>query len=439
VKHEELQQPHSLPNEKALLAACLQEPATIGSKVHATFGSENPFWDPRHAAIYKAAASGGAIGWKEVDLVSIADKLPDPLEGMRVIREIRNSLPTVANLETYLQKVGDYHSRRKLIKAFEVANTSLYKAEKPVSEVTAAIEGELRNLASYGQRGSVMTVAEAWELRKKILVEPRTFLTLGYDDITTLTGAVEPGSMVILAARPSMGKTALAACMLYELANQGLAAGYFTLEMGADQLVDRLVCALSKTDTRQLRDHLGEDAVIAAGNHIASLPICFDQQPGIRFSQLAQQARRWKADHNISYLFVDYLQLITSDSPHLKREQQVAEMSKAMKELCRELKVVGIVLCQLNRAAAESEKGPQTHQLRESGALEQDADVVLLMTREDPAANPELQYSIEKGEAVDCWIRLGKVRGGAQGQCVLRYYPKYSYFSNHKYGSKDCY
>ena len=250
---------------------------------------------------------------------------------------------------------------------------------------------------------------------------------------------VTTGELIILAARPSIGKTTLALNMArnsaHDLAGKGRAVGVFSMEMGAPQLVLRLVCSEARINMKDVRDgkltpaQWGVD-IIQACDALSNAPIFIDDMPQISSVELRQKARRMKQNDNVDIIFVDYLQLMrpSGNNRNASREQEVSKMSREIKALAKELEIPIVLLAQLNRQAEQSGGRPKLSHLRESGAIEQDADIVLLLHRERETEMATPDEILKNG--VECEVIVAKNRNGETGLRKLTFLPQYTRFEN---------
>ena len=322
---------------------------------------------------------------------------------------------------------------RDLITASSELTTLGYEARGDVAEILEQAEQRIFDVTQQkisGQAESMNTILrrvfQAIDQRTGSLV---TGVPTGFIELDELTSGLQSGEMIVIAARPSMGKTALGLNLAEHVgADNGIPVAVFSLEMASQQLAERMLCGRSKIDSQLLRRNILGDSDIAklhaAADELNQAPIFVDDTPGLTPLELRGKARRLKMQHDIQLVVIDYLQLMHVPGSEA-RQQEVSTISRHIKALGRELKVPVIVLSQLNRAS-EGREGhrPRMSDLRESGAIEQDADVIMLLHREDYYHQSEPDY--EKTNAAE--VIIAKQRNGPTGTVELAWFPQYTRF-----------
>jgi replicative DNA helicase len=283
--------------------------------------------------------------------------------------------------------------------------------------------------AGSGERSNTDLVSEYLERVEAGLIDPSSLqgIASGYPDIDTRTLGMQPASVTILAARPSMGKTSLALCMARNMAVDAKEpVGIFSLEMSAESLIARLIHTEAKVGRNDVAANMGRIATAASA--ISNAPIFIDDRSALSVQQISAAARRMKQQHNIKALFIDYLQLIRSTRDKGSRNDEVAEISNGLKSIAKELRIPVIVLSQLSRQVDKDSRSPKLSDLRDSGAIEQDADVVLFIWR-DPNVPPI-------GKGLPVFVSIEKNREGESGVRVpLVFLRDYTRFENGVYAN----
>src|ERR671928_807914 len=419
------QPPHSLEAEEAVLGSVLKNPNSIVQV--ADFLRAEDFYAPRNRHVFKAMLTITADG-RPIDYHTLADQLRqldlyEASGGLIYLTELNLATPTAAHIEHYGRIVERTSIMRQLItKAQTIAelayrdnldpDTALEKAEQLILSVAEKrVTRDFRSLedvlAEYMEQIEALQEGEA----------TRYGIPTGFMDLDKLLGGFQRTDLIILAARTSVGKTSFALNLAVNAAvKHNATVAIFSLEMSAEQLASRLLSMESGVDSPRIRSaHLNEQEsrkLDAAMNHLAKAPIWVDDTPSIPIMELRSKARRLAAEHGIDMIVVDYLQLIASDGAE-SRVQELGQVTRALKALARELRVPILALSQLSRAVEQrSPHIPQLSDLRESGSIEQDADVVTFIYR-DEKYNPD---SDKRGVAD---IIVAKHRNGPTGQVQL--------------------
>ncbi len=391
--------PQNLEAEQAVLGGMLIEREAI-SKV-AEFLQAQDFYREAHRLIYSAMQD--LFNKNEpVDLVTVTEYLrkSDKLEnagGIAYITSLANSVPTAANIIYHGKIVEEKSLLRQLINSAtniagmgyeaseEVANI-LDKAEKMILEVSGRkIGGDFTPIKSI--------IFDAFGKIEQLYASKGgiTGLASGFKDLDRLTSGLQASDLILIAARPSMGKTAFTLNIASHVAiREKQAVAFFSLEMSKEQLVQRMLCAEASIDSQRLRIGELEDRdwskLISAADRLSSAPIFIDDTPGITVMEMRSKARRLKIEHDLKLIIIDYLQLMQGSGSKggENRQQEISEISRSLKALAREINVPVIALSQLSRSVESRQvKKPMLSDLRESGSLEQDADIVAFLYRED--------------------------------------------------------
>lgn len=442
--------PRALTAEMSVLGSLMLDPGVLAD-VQNHIDSPEDFYDERHVAIYRLIVDMiDRIGRMDLVMLVESAKALTVLEGAgggEYLIELANSVPSATSAGYYAAMVARAASLRRLIQNAAQATHAAYHADPTnadtVAEVVDRYQGEAISLTESKSHAVARSMSEITTKRLAALDSPKgnRGVKVGLDRLDAMTAGFQPGEMVIIAARPSMGKTALAVNMAEGIAAEGSVI-VFSLEMSAEALWDRIVSARAGVDIPLLRSGtMGREqyrAVLGAADSAQKLPIDIIDRADLTITQVRTQARRCvlnrkRAGNPVRAIIIDYLQLLTSPAQGREsRQVEVSAISRGVKALARELDVPVICLSQLNRGA-ESREGnrPRMSDLRESGSIEQDADVVLLLHREDyyhvndpswGAANPD---KMGKAELI-----IAKQRNGPTGVVDLRWNAERTRFEN---------
>jgi replicative DNA helicase len=435
--------PHSLEAEQSILGGLLLDNEAadrIGDVV-----AENDFYSEAHRLIYRHVMQLAAEG-KPVDVVTLSEALGsiqklDYVGGLAYLGALVQNVPTSANIRHYADIVRERSILRQLAAtAGEIADTAYNPMGRSAKNVLDEAEAKVLHIAEQGSRG-----AQYFQLLGKLLAgvvdrietlfnrdnpSDVTGIATGYHDLDEKTSGLQPGDLVIVAGRPSMGKTALALNIGEHVAlNLKLPVAVFSMEMGASQLAMRMIGSVGKLDQHKLRTgRLAPDdweRLSSALGRLNDAPMLIDETPALNAIEVRSRARRLHKQYGqLGLVIVDYLQLMEAQSSGENRATEISEISRAMKSLAKELKVPVMALSQLNRSLEQRpNKRPVMSDLRESGAIEQDADLILFIYR-DEVYNED---SPDKGTAE---IIIAKQRNGPIGKINLTFLGEYTRFEN---------
>lgn len=426
--------PQNIDAEVSLLGSVLIEDEVITSIADKIFPGD--FYDKRHGTIY-AAMVKLYEKHQPVDLLTLSNALKDNDEledvgGSSYLTELTNAVPTAAHAEHYADIVAEKAMRRKLIKASEdIVNLSFGDGASSVQEILEQAEKRLFAVSQQTTKQDLVSIEQILadgfdrldELHKNKgrLRGVRT----GWKDLDNMTAGLQRSDLIILAARPAMGKTTLVGNLIQNVAtHENQAVLFFSLEMSKDQLVDRMLASESGVDAWNIRTgNLTDDDFEKLGAAMGSLseaPIYIDDTPGITVLEMRTKARREAQKHPLGLIVIDYLQLMSGSrgGGDFNRVQEVSEISRGLKLIARELNVPVIALSQLSRSVeSRSPQIPQLADLRESGSIEQDADIVAFLYRED-YYNPDT----DRQHIAD--LILAKHRNGPTGRIELYFHPE---------------
>ena len=436
--HEEIRiPPQNVEAEKSVLGSMLIDQEAIGAAVEVL--DEMWFYDNAHRKIYKAVVDLYQAR-KNVDLVTLSDKLKsdgllDQVGGVTYLSGIIDVVPTSANVEHYAHIVKEKGVLRKLIQNATSIITDSYKFTGNIEEAVDNAERLIFEIADLRQSGKTShikdLVKEGIEKLDRLYQrkEHITGIATGFTKLDKMTSGLQASDLVIVAGRPSMGKSALAVSIAEKVGiDQKQGVAIFSLEMSKEQLVQRMLCSQARVDAHKVRSGFLAPSdwpkLTAAAGKLSESKILIDDTPAISALELRAKARRLKANNQVDLIVLDYLQLMRGSAKADSRQQEISEISRSLKALARELKVPIIALSQLSRAVeSRQDHRPQLSDLRESGAIEQDADLVILLMREEYYNQTEEN----KGQA-DAII--AKQRNGPVGTVKLAFIKEYVRFEN---------
>jgi len=431
--------PQSIEAEMSMLGAMLMDKDAIGSAIELI--EDDYFYRGVHQRIYQAIISLYEKN-EPVDIVTLSEQLQHNNElasvgGSVYLTALLNSVPTAANIKYYAKIVQDKALLRKLITVATNIVTMGYEGGEDVANVLDQAERMIFDVVQKKITREFMPLEailhDSFELIEKLYKQKEhvTGVPSGFVDLDKYTSGFQPSDLIIIAGRTSMGKTSFALNIAMNAAIKSkVPAGIFSLEMSKEQLVQRVLCAEARVDANKLRTgYLSESdwpKLTTAAGVLAEAPIYIDDTPSLSVLEIRAKARRLKARHNIGLIIVDYLQLArgTSSRGRDNRQQEVSEISRSLKSLAREINAPVIALSQLSRAPeARTDKKPMLSDLRESGAIEQDADLVMFVYREEYYKPTEENQGIAE-------IIIGKQRNGPTGTVKLTFINRFTRFEN---------
>jgi replicative DNA helicase len=426
--------PQNLEAEQSVLGACLIGPDAL-AQVSDLLRPED-FYRTDHALIFAAMLDLFERG-QPVDLITVADLMAQRAQtedagGAAYLASLASAVPTAAGLTHHARIVRDKAVLRALISAASEISERAYEASEQVEEVLDAAETSVFAIAERTIQGAfsslkdvikedIATVQSRYE-RKELV----TGITTGYRELDRLTSGLQRSDLTIIAGRPSMGKTAFALNMAENAALKGHPVAFFSLEMSKEQLGLRLLCSQAKVEGDKLRSGFLSprewERLIKAAGVLSEAPFYIDDSAALSVMEMRAKARRLKAEKKCELMVVDYLQLMRGSGRTDSREQEISEISRSLKALAKELKVPVIAISQLNRRLEERpNKRPQLADLRESGAIEQDADLIIFIYR-DKVYNPESPAE-NTAEVI-----IGKQRNGPLGKVELTFLERFTSF-----------
>lgn len=429
--------PQNLEAETAVLGSMLldRDAASLALEMI----DSSCFYKDAHKKIYSAIIKLYDDN-KAVDLITVVEELKktnalDEVGGPAYITNIASSVPTAANIAHYIKIVKEKHILRNLINASTQivsecyntehdADTLVDKAEQIIFDIAAKkVEARAVPLRDV-IRSSIETIDNLYQRKENI-----TGIATGYRDLDMRTAGLQYSDLIVIAGRPSMGKSAFATCITEHIGViEKKPVAFFSLEMSKEQLVQRMLCSHARVDAHKVRTGFLSQAdwprLVTAAGKLSEAPIFIDDSPGISVMELRAKARRLKAQHDIQLIVLDYLQLMQGPANSDSRQQEISEISRSLKALARELRVPLIAISQLSRAVEQrSDHRPQLSDLRESGAIEQDADLVILLLREEYYNPTEENKGISE-------VIIAKQRNGPVGSLNLTFIGEYMRFEN---------
>lgn len=436
--------PHSVEAEQGVLGSMLISPRdTIAECVEKI--NEEYFYVPAHQTIYTVLVELWNAG-QGIDLITFTQTLRDrnildAVGGGAFITNLYTFVPTAANVLYYLEIVREKHILRQIIAACTESVRRSYEEQDEVNNLLDEVEQKIFAVGEdrfKGQMpgmkeqvmGALESIEQLWERRGGI-----TGISTGFTELDRMTNGLHEAEMIVIAARPSMGKTALAMNIAEHVAiSSKLPVAVFSLEMSSQQLVQRLLCSRARVNLQKVREgFLAErdfPSLTAAASKLAEAEIFIDDSAGLSILELRAKARRLKAQKNIQLIVVDYLQLLRSTTRRAmdNRQLEISEISSGIKGLAKELKIPIIVLAQLNRQPeARSGGKPRLSDLRESGSIEQDADLVGLLVRPEVYEEDEDARAEKAGEAE---LIIAKQRNGPVGEIPLTFLKEFTRFED---------
>lgn len=436
--------PISLEAEVAVLGGLLNDPEAVSRVVEII--DDTMFFREAHRRIFRAVSRLFARG-SAADVITVGDELRNSGEldssgGIPYLAELLDAVPTAANIQYHARIVQSKALLRRLIDASSEIIRDVYdQTDRPVDEILDLAEQKIFQVAQSHDRGGFVRIKqilrETFERIEQLQESggPVIGIPTGFKDLDRMTAGLHSGDLAIVAARPSMGKTSWVLNAAQNAAiDHNVPVAIFSLEMSKEQLVQRFLCAEARVDASRLKiGRLSPEEMqrlARAAGLLNVAPIWIDDSPGSTVLEMRAKARRLKTDENIGMLVVDYLQLMSgggkgSDS----RTQEVSEISRGLKALARELAIPVIALSQLSRGPeSRQDKRPMLSDLRESGSIEQDADLVMFLFREEYYLRPE--EIEEKGAAGLAELIIAKHRNGPTGMVPLYFHKAYTRFDN---------
>ena len=431
--------PHSIEAEQSVVGAMLMDKDAILTAAEIVSGQD--FYQTAYGVIFDSTVELFNEG-KPVDLVTLQERLkekdvPPEIASLEFVRDLVSAVPTSANVKYYAQIVADKSMLRKLIKLNDEISNTCYAGKESLEAILETTEKSMFQLLQQRNTGEYVPIRQvvlnALDRIEKASKSKGTVtgIPTGFIDLDYKLSGLQPSDLILVAARPSMGKTAFVLNIAQYVAfKKDRATAIFSLEMSKEQLVNRLFSLESQVDAQALRTGNMKDSdwekLIEGAGIIGKSKLIIDDTPGISVSELRSKCRKYKLEHGLDLIIIDYLQLMTGSvgKRSESRQQEISEISRSLKGLARELNVPVIALSQLSRAVeSRPDKRPMLSDLRESGAIEQDADVVMFIYR-DEYYNKDSEYK-KQAEII-----IAKQRNGPVGTVHLAWLGEYTKFAN---------
>ena len=429
--------PHSAEAEQSVIGSMIMDKDAIVAASEMITGSD--FYENQYSILFETMVELYNEG-KPVDLVTLQDRLkekdvPAQVCSLEFIRDLVTSVPTSANVRYYAQIVRDKAVLRRLIKVAEETASECYLDKEKLDVILEKTEKQVFDIVQ--NRGT----KEFSDIREVVLrtidsIEAAaknqgsvTGIATGFYDLDYKTAGLQPSDLILIAARPSMGKTAFVLNVAeYAALKSNVTTAIFSLEMSQDQLVKRILAMNSRVDSQAIRtgNLSGEDwaSLMESARIVGNSNLVIDDTSAISISELRSKCRKLKLEKNLGLVIIDYLQLMSGSKKSESRQQEISEISRSLKSLAREISVPVVALSQLSRAVEQRpDKRPMLSDLRESGAIEQDADVVMFIYRDD-------YYNRDTEEPGVSEIIIGKQRNGPVGTVKLAWQAQFTKFAN---------
>jgi replicative DNA helicase len=428
--------PHSREAEESVLGAVLLSDVAANEVMDKLIPQD--FYVPAHQSIFEAILTLYNTN-QPLDAVTVSEELRrraalEKIGGIGYLTRLLDVVPTASNIEYYANIVEEHGLRRSLIKAGGAVTDLAFRTEDEIASVMDRAEQQILGVA---EKRASQDMLEVGPLFQEVIEHIETLeangsditgLATGFRDLDKMLGGLQPANLVVIAARPSMGKSALTLNIATNAAVLGKVIALFSLEMGKEEVVQRILCSVGRVDSGKFRSgQLGAqnwDRVVAAAGRMYKSPIFIDDSSVVTVTDIRAKCRRLQRARGLDLVVVDYLQLM-SGSNRENRQQEIAEISRGLKNLASELRVPIIAVSQLNRSVEQREdRRPRLSDLRESGALEQDSDVVMFVYRHEYYHPDDLD---KKGMAE---VIIAKHRAGAVGSVDMTFLPDFTRFAD---------
>ena len=430
--------PNSLEAEQSVIGSMIMDQDAIVTAMEILL--QEDFYHKQYGILFDAMIELYSSG-QPVDLVTLQNKLkekdvPQEVSSLEFVGELVRAVPTSANVKYYCNIVKENSMKRKLIRVTEEIENECYAGKESLESVLDKTEHDIFALLSSRTGGDYVPIRQvvmnALEKIEKASQQDGnvTGIPTGFIDLDYRTAGLQPSDLVLIAARPSMGKTAFVLNIAQYVAfHENMCTAIFSLEMSKEQLVNRLFSLESRVDAQALRTGNQSDAdwakLVEGAGIIGDSELIIDDTPGISISEMRSKCRKYKLEHDLKLIIIDYLQLMSGSGRSTdSRQQEISDISRSLKALARELNVPVLALSQLSRAVEQRpDHRPMLSDLRESGAIEQDADVVMFIYRDDYYNKDTELKGISE-------IIIAKQRNGPIGTVNLAWLPEYTKFAN---------
>ena len=431
--------PNNVEAEQSVIGAMLmdRDAITIASEILTV----DDFYQKQYGILFEAMVDLYTEN-VPVDLITLQNRLkekdvPPEISSLEFVRDMITKVPTSVNVGTYAKIVSEKAALRRLIRVNEEIASACYAGKDSVEEIMEDTEKKIFQVLQRKTNDEFVPIKDVvLNALDKIEAASRmkgsvTGMPTGFIDLDYKTSGFQPSDLILIAARPSMGKTAFVLNIAEYMAfRSNETVAIFSLEMSKEQLVNRLFALESRVDSQILRTgNLSDNdwsSLIEAAGVIGRSNLIIDDTPGISVSELRSKCRKYKLEHNLGIIMIDYLQLMQGSRKSESRQQEISDISRSLKEIARELQVPVVALSQLSRAVEQRpDHRPMLSDLRESGAIEQDADVVMFLYRDD-----YYNHDTEKKDVAE--VIIAKQRNGPIGTVELAWLPRYTKFANMK-------
>lgn len=430
--------PHSIEAEQSVIGSMLVDREAITVAAEVITGED--FYSKQYGVIFDSMVELGDEG-KPVDVITLQNRLrekdvPPEVSSLEFIGDLLTSVSTSANIKHYANIVAEKSTLRKLIRLYEQIANTCYAGKEKLEVILEDTEKKVFELVQRRNTGEfvpirqvVMNAMDRIEMASKSSGNV-TGIATGFIDLDYKTTGFQNSDLILFAARPSMGKTSfLLNVIQYVVFKTGLTVAMFSLEMSKEQIVNQLFSIESRVDSQHLRTGNLSDSewekLIESAGVIGNSNLIIDDTPGISISELRSKCRKYKLEHNLNLVIIDYLQLMSgSGRGNESRQQEISDISRALKALARELNVPVVALSQLSRAVEQRpDHRPMLSDLRESGAIEQDADLVMFLYRDE-------YYNKDSEKRGIAEVIIAKQRRGPIGTIELAWLPDFTKFAN---------
>lgn len=429
--------PHNIEAEQSVVGSMLMDKEAIAIASETLIGED--FYARQHGIMFEAMVELYNEG-KPVDLITLQDRLrekavPSEVCSIEFVRELINSVPTSANIKHYANIVSEKSTLRKIIKTNQEIENECYQDQEKLEVILENTEKKIFNLIQNRNGGDYVPIKDVViRALEKIEMASKnkgavTGISTGFYDLDYKTSGFQPSDFILIGARPSMGKTAFVLNIAQHVAlKSDIPTAVFSLEMSKEQLVNRMFSLEAKVDAQAIRTGNLNDSdwekLIESAGVIGKSNLIIDDTPGISISELRSKCRKYKLEHNLGLVIIDYLQLMSGNGKTDSRQQEISEISRSLKALAREISAPVIALSQVNRACeTRPDHRPMMSDLRESGSIEQDADVIMFIYRDD-------YYNKDSENKNMAEIIIAKQRNGPIGTVNLVWLPHLTRFAN---------
>lgn len=429
--------PHSIEAEQSVVGSMIMDKEAI--LVASEIVTSEDFYQHQYGILFEAMVELYQED-KPVDLITLQERLrekdvPPEISSLEFVRELVMAVPTSANVKYYANIVSEKAMLRRLIKVNEEIANTCYLSKDKLEDILEDTEKKIFNLVQRRNTGDYVPIKQVViNSLEKIEASSEnkgavTGIPTGFIDLDYKTSGLQPSDLVLVAARPSMGKTAFVLNIAQHVAFKNkTTTAIFSLEMSKEQLVNRLLALESRVDSQAIRTGNLADSdwekLIEGAGVIGRSNLIIDDTPGISIAELRSKCRKYKLEHNLGIIIIDYLQLMSGSGKGDSRQQEISDISRSLKGLARELSVPVVALSQLSRAVEQRpDHRPMLSDLRESGAIEQDADVVMFLYRDD-------YYNKDSENKNIAEVIIAKQRNGPIGTVNLVWLPNYTKFAN---------